>query len=133
MLIDYYRQGRFPFDRLIRFYEFEDIATAFQDMQRGDTIGPVLRISLVVAPAFLQQRLQLAVVIHLERDVAAADELAVHVELRIGGPVRVLFSASRSSGSSKMFTCLKFAPSRRRACTVCGGKAALGRSLACLS
>ncbi len=45
MLIDYYRQGRFPFDRLIRFYGFEDIATAFQDMQRGDTIKPVLRIS----------------------------------------------------------------------------------------
>ena len=44
MLIDYYRQGRFPFDRLIRFYEFKDIATAFQDMQRGDTIKPVLRI-----------------------------------------------------------------------------------------
>jgi aryl-alcohol dehydrogenase len=45
MLIDYYRQGRFPFDRLIRFYKFEDIATAFQDMQRGDTIKPVLRMS----------------------------------------------------------------------------------------
>ncbi|MEJ0035597.1 MAG: NAD(P)-dependent alcohol dehydrogenase [Gammaproteobacteria bacterium] len=44
MLIDYFQQGRFPFDRLIRFYEFEDIATAFQDMQRGDTIKPVLRI-----------------------------------------------------------------------------------------
>jgi aryl-alcohol dehydrogenase len=45
MLIDYYRQGRFPFDRLIRFYEFAAIATAFQDMQRGDTIKPVLRIA----------------------------------------------------------------------------------------
>jgi aryl-alcohol dehydrogenase len=45
MLIDYYRQGRFPFDRLIRFYAFEDIATAFEDMQRGDAIKPVLRIS----------------------------------------------------------------------------------------
>lgn len=44
MLIDYYRQGRFPFDRLIRFYGLEDIATAFQDMQRGDAIKPVLRI-----------------------------------------------------------------------------------------
>jgi aryl-alcohol dehydrogenase len=44
-LIDYYRQGRFPFDRLIRFYPFEEIATAFQDMQRGDTIKPVLRFS----------------------------------------------------------------------------------------
>ncbi|MEJ1966718.1 MAG: NAD(P)-dependent alcohol dehydrogenase [Gammaproteobacteria bacterium] len=45
MLIDYYRQGRFPFDRLIRFYSFDDIATAFQDMQRGETIKPVLRMA----------------------------------------------------------------------------------------
>ena len=44
MLIEYYRQGRLPFDRLIRFYKFEDIATAFQDMQSGETIKPVLRI-----------------------------------------------------------------------------------------
>jgi aryl-alcohol dehydrogenase len=44
MLIDYYRQGRLPFDRLIRFYRFEDIAAAFADMQRGETIKPVLRM-----------------------------------------------------------------------------------------
>lgn len=44
MLIDYYRQGRLPFDRLIRFYRFEDIATAFADMHRGETIKPVLRM-----------------------------------------------------------------------------------------
>jgi aryl-alcohol dehydrogenase len=44
MLIDYYRQGRLPFDRLIRFYRFEEIATAFADMQRGDAIKPVLRM-----------------------------------------------------------------------------------------
>ncbi len=44
MLIDYYRQGRLPFDRLIRFYRFDEIATAFQDMARGETIKPVLRM-----------------------------------------------------------------------------------------
>jgi aryl-alcohol dehydrogenase len=44
MLIDFYRQGRLPFDKLIRFYRFDEIATAFQDMQRGDTIKPVLRM-----------------------------------------------------------------------------------------
>jgi aryl-alcohol dehydrogenase len=44
LLIDYYRQGRLPFDRLIRFYRFDEIATAFQDMQRGETIKPVLRM-----------------------------------------------------------------------------------------
>jgi aryl-alcohol dehydrogenase len=44
MLIDYYRQGRLPFDRLIRFYRFDEIAAAFHDMERGDTIKPVLRM-----------------------------------------------------------------------------------------
>jgi aryl-alcohol dehydrogenase len=44
MLIDYYRQGRLPFDRLIRFYRFDEIATAFHDMHSGDTIKPVLRM-----------------------------------------------------------------------------------------
>ena len=44
MLIDYYRQGRMPFDRLIRFYRFDQIADAFHDMERGDTIKPVLRM-----------------------------------------------------------------------------------------
>ncbi len=37
----------------------------------------------------LQQRLEFAGAIHLGHDVAAADELALDVELRVGGPVRV--------------------------------------------
>jgi aryl-alcohol dehydrogenase len=45
LLINYYRQGRLPFDRLIRFYRFDEIATAFQDMQRGETIKPVLKMT----------------------------------------------------------------------------------------
>jgi aryl-alcohol dehydrogenase len=44
MLVDYYRQGRMPFDRLIRFYPFEKIADAFRDMEHGETIKPVLRM-----------------------------------------------------------------------------------------
>jgi aryl-alcohol dehydrogenase len=44
MLIDYYRQGRLPFDRLIRFYPFAQIADAFRDMEQGETIKPVLRM-----------------------------------------------------------------------------------------
>ncbi len=44
MLVDYYRQGRMPFDRLIRFYPFERIADAFRDMEHGETIKPVLRM-----------------------------------------------------------------------------------------
>jgi aryl-alcohol dehydrogenase len=44
MLVEYWRQGRFPFDRLITFYPFADIATAFQDTASGKTIKPVLRM-----------------------------------------------------------------------------------------
>jgi aryl-alcohol dehydrogenase len=42
LLIEYYRQGRLPFDRLLRYYPFEEIAKAFQDMEHGETIKPVL-------------------------------------------------------------------------------------------
>jgi aryl-alcohol dehydrogenase len=44
-LIALYRAGRFPFDRLVKFYEFSDINRAIADAKRGDTIKPVLRIS----------------------------------------------------------------------------------------
>jgi aryl-alcohol dehydrogenase len=43
-LIDLYRQGRFPFDRLIEFYPFEDINRAAEDMEKGLVLKPVLRI-----------------------------------------------------------------------------------------
>jgi aryl-alcohol dehydrogenase len=44
MLIDYFRQGRFPFDRLIRYYPFEQIGQAFRDCEQGTAIKPVLRM-----------------------------------------------------------------------------------------
>jgi aryl-alcohol dehydrogenase len=44
-LISLYRAGRFPFDRLIRFYPFHEINGAITDARRGDTIKPVLRVS----------------------------------------------------------------------------------------
>jgi aryl-alcohol dehydrogenase len=44
MLIDYWRQGRFPFDRLLSFYEFADIGRAFADTASGKVIKPVLRM-----------------------------------------------------------------------------------------
>jgi aryl-alcohol dehydrogenase len=43
-LIALYQAGRFPFDRLITYYDFDDINRAILDMKRGDTIKPVLRI-----------------------------------------------------------------------------------------
>jgi len=44
-LIKLYLKGRFSFDRLIKFYDFNDINQAIADAKRGDTIKPVLRIS----------------------------------------------------------------------------------------
>ena len=46
-LISHYRAGKFPFDRLIKFYDFSEINKAIADAKRGDTIKPVLRISEV--------------------------------------------------------------------------------------
>jgi aryl-alcohol dehydrogenase len=44
LLVEYHRQGRFPLERLIRFYPFAEIAHAFRDMEHGETIKPVLRM-----------------------------------------------------------------------------------------
>ena len=43
-LIDLYRAGRFPFDRLVKFYPFAAINRAIADARKGDTIKPVVRI-----------------------------------------------------------------------------------------
>jgi len=43
-LIELYSQGRFPFDRLITFYPFEEINKAVEDMEKGRVIKPVLRV-----------------------------------------------------------------------------------------
>jgi aryl-alcohol dehydrogenase len=44
-LIELYRAGKFPFDRLVKFYDFGDINRAMADARRGNTIKPVLRIN----------------------------------------------------------------------------------------
>jgi aryl-alcohol dehydrogenase len=44
-MIALYEAGQFPFDRLIKFYDFREINQAIADAERGDTIKPVLRIS----------------------------------------------------------------------------------------
>jgi aryl-alcohol dehydrogenase len=44
-LIKLYQAGQFPFNRLVKFYDFRDINQAIADAKRGDTIKPVLRIS----------------------------------------------------------------------------------------
>jgi aryl-alcohol dehydrogenase len=43
-LIAYYQEGRFPFDKLVEFYEFDHINQAFEDSKSGEVIKPILRI-----------------------------------------------------------------------------------------
>lgn len=43
-LIAYYKAGQFPFDKLVKFYKFEQINQAFADSASGITIKPVLKI-----------------------------------------------------------------------------------------
>jgi aryl-alcohol dehydrogenase len=39
-----YKGGQFPFDRLIKKYDFEDINEAIEDSEKGKTIKAVLLI-----------------------------------------------------------------------------------------
>jgi aryl-alcohol dehydrogenase len=43
-LIKLYREGRFPFDRLVKFYNFAAINRAMEDLRKGRTVKPVLRL-----------------------------------------------------------------------------------------
>ncbi|MGH8226584.1 MAG: NAD(P)-dependent alcohol dehydrogenase [Steroidobacteraceae bacterium] len=44
LMIDYWRQGRFAFDRLIREFPFTDIAAAWEACTRGEVLKPILRM-----------------------------------------------------------------------------------------
>ncbi len=43
-LIELQQQGRFPYERLIKTYEFADINQAFEDSHAGRTIKPILKM-----------------------------------------------------------------------------------------
>lgn len=43
-LIQFYKEGKFPFDKLVKFYEFADINQAVIDSSNGKTIKPILTI-----------------------------------------------------------------------------------------
>jgi len=43
-LIDLYRAGRFPIERLVSFYDLDEIETAFADAAAGTAIKPVIRM-----------------------------------------------------------------------------------------
>jgi aryl-alcohol dehydrogenase len=44
-LIELHCQGRFPFDRLIKFYCLDDINQAAVESERGVTIKPIIRMA----------------------------------------------------------------------------------------
>ncbi|GGF43890.1 aryl-alcohol dehydrogenase [Aliidongia dinghuensis] len=48
-LIELHRRGEFPFDRLVRFYDFDDINQAVVDSESGCTIKPIVRHGSPVA------------------------------------------------------------------------------------
>ncbi len=44
-LVEFWEQGRFPVERFMTFYDFDQIETAARDAEAGKTIKPVLRMS----------------------------------------------------------------------------------------
>lgn len=48
-LVDLYLQGRFPFDKLCKFYAFDQVNQAMADSERGVTIKPILLMPAVSA------------------------------------------------------------------------------------
>lgn len=42
-LVELYTQGRFPFDKLVKFYSFDQINQAAEDSEKGGTIKPIVR------------------------------------------------------------------------------------------
>jgi aryl-alcohol dehydrogenase len=44
-LVELHQQGRFPFDRLVRYYELGQIEQALEDSKSGEVIKPILRMS----------------------------------------------------------------------------------------
>ncbi len=43
-LVELHRQGRFPFDKLVKFYDFDQINQAAEDSEKGGTIKPIIRM-----------------------------------------------------------------------------------------
>ena len=44
-LVEFYKAGKFPFDKLIKFYSFDQINQAFEDSANGTTVKPILKLS----------------------------------------------------------------------------------------
>jgi aryl-alcohol dehydrogenase len=44
-LVELYQQGRFPFDKLVKFYALDQINQAAEDSEKGVTIKPIVRLA----------------------------------------------------------------------------------------
>ena len=44
-LVEFYKAGRFPFDKLVKFYSFDQINEAFEDSANGSTVKPILKLA----------------------------------------------------------------------------------------
>jgi aryl-alcohol dehydrogenase len=44
-LVELYEQGRFPFDRLVKYYELGEIDQALADSKTGEVVKPILRMT----------------------------------------------------------------------------------------
>jgi aryl-alcohol dehydrogenase len=44
-LVDLFQQGRFPFDRLVRYYDMEEVEKALADSKSGEVVKPILCMS----------------------------------------------------------------------------------------
>jgi Zn-dependent alcohol dehydrogenases, class III len=42
-LVGYYKEGKLPVEKLVKFYDFKEIEKAFEDSHNGTTIKPILR------------------------------------------------------------------------------------------
>lgn len=45
-MLEYYHQGRFPIDKIMKFYSFKDINQAFEDSHNGTALKAVLRMDM---------------------------------------------------------------------------------------
>ncbi len=43
-LVEFYKAGKFPFDKLVKFYGFKQISLAFEDSANGIAVKPVLKV-----------------------------------------------------------------------------------------
>lgn len=44
-ILKYYKEGRFPLDKLVTYYDFNELEKAIDDMSTGKCVKPVLRVS----------------------------------------------------------------------------------------